>query len=156
MTDMRTRLARPTFPLLIVCLLALAPRAYGEDVVFRHVFDGSPLDVKPKPGESFTPAVVEFHKTGKNPYNDTPDAIAQGKRLYVPNCQSCHMPNGQGGMGASLVSDKHVYPQVKEDPGLFAVVFGGASGAMQPFSKRLYQDEILKIMAYVRNQFIKP
>jgi hypothetical protein len=36
------------------------------------------------------------------------------------------------------------------------VIFGGASGAMQPFSKRLHQDEILKIMAYVRNQFIKP
>ena len=156
MTKKRTRLARPAFLLLIGCLLALAPRAHAEDVVFRHVFDSSPLDVKPKPGETFTPAVLEFHQTGKNPYNDKPEALTQGKRLYVLNCQSCHLPNGQGGMGASLVSDKHVYPQVKEDSGLFAVVFGGASGAMQPFSKRLYQDEILKIMAYVRNQFIKP
>jgi cytochrome c-L len=156
MTEKPTRLARPAFLLLIGCLLALASRALAEDVVFRHVFDGSPLDVKAKPGETFTPAVVEFHQTGKNPNNDKPEALAEGKRLYVLNCQSCHLPNGQGGMGASLVSDKHVYPQVKEDPGLFAVVFGGASGAMQPFSKRLNQDEILKIMAYVRNQFIKP
>ena len=156
MIEKPTRLAGPAFLLLIGCLLALASRALAEDVVFRHVFDGSPLDVKAKPGETFTPAVVEFHQTGKNPNNDKPDALAEGKRLYVLNCQSCHLPNGQGGMGASLVSDKHVYPQVKEDPGLFAVVFGGASGAMQPFSKRLNQDEILKIMAYVRNQFIKP
>ena len=156
MTEKPTRLARPASLLLIGCLLALASPALAEDVVFRHVFDGSPLDVKAKPGETFTPAVIEFHQTGKNPYNDKPDALAEGKRFYVLNCQSCHLPNGQGGMGASLVSDKHVYPQVKEDPGLFAVVFGGASGAMQPFSKRLNQDEILKIMAYVRNQFIKP
>jgi cytochrome c-L len=156
MTEKHTRLARPAFLLLIGCLLAPAPRAHAEEVVFRHVFDGSPLDVKPKPGETFTPAVIEFHQTGKNPYNDKPDALTQGKRLYTLNCQACHLPNGQGGMGASLVADKHAYPQVKTDPGLFAVVFGGASGAMQPFSKRLYQDEILKIMAYVRNQFIKP
>jgi len=156
MIEKPTRLAGPAFLLLIGCLLALASPALAEDVVFRHVFDGSPLDVKAKPGETFTPAVIEFHQTGKNPYNDKPDALAEGKRFYVLNCQSCHLPNGQGGMGASLVSDKHVYPQVKEDPGLFAVVFGGASGAMQPFSKRLNQDEILKIMAYVRNQFIKP
>jgi cytochrome c-L len=153
MNEKLARRARPAF--ILIGLLALATGGRAEDVVFKHVFDGSPLDVKAKPGETFTPQVIEFHQTGKNPYNDKPDAIARGKQLYVLNCQACHLPNGQGGMGASLVSEKHAYPQVKEDPGLFAVIFGGAAGAMQPFSKRLYQDEILKIMAYVRSQFIK-
>ena len=46
-------------------------------------------------------------------------------------------------------------PEQDTDVGLFDVVFGGAAGAMQPFSKRLTQDEILKIMAYVRSAYIK-
>jgi cytochrome c-L len=139
----------------VACLLAQPERLHAEDIVFRHVFDNSPLDVKPKPGETLTPAVLEFRKTGENPYNSDEKVIAEGKRLYTSFCQACHLPNGSGGMGASLIAETHVYPQVKTDVGLFDVVFGGASGAMQPFSKRLTQDEILKIMAYVRSAYIK-
>ncbi len=51
-------------------------------------------------------------------------------------------------MGASLIGDKHVHERIKNDVGLFEVIFGGAFGAMQPFSKRMTQDEILKVMAY--------
>jgi hypothetical protein len=32
----------------------------------------------------------------------------------------------------------------------FEVIFGGAAGAMQPFSKRMTQDEFLKVIAYLR------
>jgi mono/diheme cytochrome c family protein len=31
------------------------------------------------------------------------------------------------------------------------VIYGGAGGAMQAFSKRMSQDDILKIIAYVRD-----
>ncbi len=34
---------------------------------------------------------------------------------------------------------------------MFEVVFGGAGGAMQAFGKRMSQDDILKIIAYVRS-----
>ena len=76
--------------------------------------------------------------------------VADGKKLYAAYCQSCHLPDGSGRMGASLIGEKHVYERVAKDVGLFEVIFGGASGAMQPFSKRMTQDEILKVMAYVR------
>jgi cytochrome c-L len=127
----------------------------GEDIVFRHAFDQSPLDVSPKAGEVLTPEVQEFHKTGRNPYAGKPDIVAQGKKIYAEYCEACHLPDGSGGMGASLIADKHVYAQVKTDTGLFEVVFGGAAGAMQPFSKRMTQDEILKVTAYVRT-LMKP
>jgi cytochrome c-L len=58
-------------------------------------------------------------------------------------------------MGASLIEDYHVYDQIKTDAGLFAVIFGGGAGAMQPFSKRMTQDDILKVMAFVRG-LMKP
>jgi len=135
----------------IAIVLALWPAsALSQQIEFRHVFDNSPLDVAPKPNEQFTEAVREFHRTGQNPYADKPEAIEEGNQLYGQFCQACHMPGGSGGMGASLIGDKHIYPRINKDTGWFEVVFGGASGAMQPFGLRMSQDQILKVMAYVR------
>jgi cytochrome c-L len=122
----------------------------AAEVEFRYVVDNSPLDVTPKPGETLTDAVQEFRQTGKNPYNGREQALADGKKLYVTYCQACHLPDGSGRMGASLTGEKHVHERIANDVGLFEVVFGGAMGAMQPFSKRMTQDEILKVMAFVR------
>jgi cytochrome c-L len=133
----------------VAAVLALGP-ASAQQAQFRHVFDNSPLDVSPKPNEQFTDAVREFHRTGQNPYDDKPEAVAQGKQLYGEFCQACHMPDGSGGMGSNLTGEKHVYERIKTDVGLFEVVFGGASGAMQPFGQRMSQDQILKVMAFVR------
>jgi hypothetical protein len=37
------------------------------------------------------------------------------------------------------------------DPGMLAIIYGGASGAMQSFHRRgMKQDELLRIIAYVR------
>jgi cytochrome c-L len=135
----------------IAAVFALWPAvALSQQVEFRHVFDNAPLDVAPKPNEQFTEAVREFHRTGQNPYNGKPEAIEEGKRLYGEFCQACHMPDGRGGMGASLIDNKDIYPRITTDVGWFEVVFGGASGAMQPFGLRMTQDQILRVMAYVR------
>jgi cytochrome c-L len=127
----------------------------ADVITFHHVLDGSPLDVSAKPGEAFSEAVIKFHKTGQNPYNVDSEAFGEGKDLYTSICQTCHMPDGSGRIGPSLVDRRHQYPQIATDIGLFEVVFGGAGGAMQPFSKRLSQDQILKVIAYVRASFIK-
>lgn len=142
---------------LLVAILTVASAAFAvaQEITFRHVFDKSPLDVTPKAGEVLTDQVKEFRRNGQNPYNGKPDALAQGKKLYGDFCESCHLPDGSGRMGPSLIEDAHVYDQIKTDVGLFEVVFGGAAGAMQPFSKRMTQDEILKVMAYLRT-LMKP
>ncbi len=76
----------------------------------------------------------------------------EGKALFEQWCQVCHNADGKGKMGPSLLGPKYTYPQSATDPGMFAVIYGGASGAMQPFSKReITQDEILKVIAYVRS-----
>ena len=129
--------------------------AASDVITFHHVLDGSPLDVSAKPGEAFSEAVIKFHKTGQNPYAVDGEALGEGRNLYTSICQTCHMPDGSGRIGPSLVDRQHQYPQVATDIGLFEVVFGGAGGAMQPFSKRLNQDQILKVIAYVRASFIR-
>jgi cytochrome c-L len=131
--------------LTLCCVVGIA-----QQIQFRHAFDDAPLDVTPKPGEPVTEAVQEFHRTGQNPYNGKPDAIEDGKKLYVQFCQACHGRDGSGGMGVSLTDPKVIYERIRTDVGLFEVIFGGASGAMQPFSKRMTQDQILRVMAFVR------
>jgi cytochrome c-L len=146
---------RPAHLLAAVLTVATAASVVAQDITFRHVFDKSPLDVTPKAGEVLTDQVKEFRKSGQNPYQGKSDAISQGKKLYGDFCESCHLPDGSGRMGPSLIADSHVHEQIKTDVGLFEVVFGGAAGAMQPFSKRMTQDEILKVMAYLRT-LMKP
>jgi cytochrome c-L len=120
-------------------------------IQFHNAFDGSLLDVSAKPGEEFTEAVKTMHATDRNTYIGNPAAIAAGKKLYDNWCQSCHLPDGTGRIGPSLVGDDYTYERVSTDAGMFEVIYGGAGGAMQAFSKRISQDEILKIIAYVRS-----
>ena len=140
-----------------LCAAALAGAAFfggvtaAEAIEFRDALDNSPLDLSPVPGEQFTDAVKSFQKTGVNPYRGDPAAIARGKELYTANCQVCHLPDGSGDMGASLIADTPIYPRVATDVGMFEVIHSGASGAMRSFAKRgMTQDQMLAIIAYVR------
>lgn len=124
--------------------------ARAGDIVF-HGVDNSQLDLTPKPGEIETEAVKQFKATGRNPYLRDSEALVEGRRLYQARCQACHGPDGKGRSAPSLVADEPLYSRVTTDVGLFEIIYGGASGAMQPFARQgLRQDSILKIMAYAR------
>jgi cytochrome c-L len=124
--------------------------AQAGEIVFRSVVDGSALDVRPKAGERETDAVRKFKRSGRNPYIGQKTALREGRRLYQARCQSCHLRDGKGRIGPSLITDRPEYSQSKTDTGMFEIVYGGATGAMQPFSLQgLRQDNILKVMAYV-------
>jgi cytochrome c-L len=129
-----------------------APAPAAEKPVFRHPLDDAPIDVTPtRPGDQKSDAVKNFLETGENPLRGDVDALAQGKKLYTVWCQSCHLPTGKGGMGASLIGDEFRYPRVGTEVGMFEVIFAGATGAMQPFGKRMSHEDILRVMAYVRS-----
>jgi cytochrome c-L len=123
-----------------------------SEIVFRHALDNSPLEVKLRPTEVETDAVKTFHATGTNQYLQQEQALAQGKRLYQTHCQACHLPDGSGRLGPSLIGDKWIHERAATDVGMFEILYGGASGAMQSFAKRgMSQDDMLKIIAYVRS-----
>jgi cytochrome c-L len=135
-----------------VACLALGSGAMAEPIVFRHVLDNSPLEVKPRPNEVETEAVKRFKETGKDPYVGDEQALAEGKKLYRVECQACHLPDGAGRIGPSLIDDTSKYPRGTTDVGMFEILYGGASGAMQSFARRgMTQDQMLKVIAYVRS-----
>ncbi|MGQ0662039.1 MAG: c-type cytochrome [Pseudomonadota bacterium] len=132
--------------------VALAPDpGHAQTVTFRHPLDDKPLDVTPRPNEQLTDAVKQFHLTGRNPYADDGNVLAEGQRLYRTWCQICHLPDGSGRMGPSLVDDVFGYERASTDIGMFEIIFGGAAGAMRRFNDRLSQDQILKLMAYLQS-----
>jgi len=136
----RARLARGTAAVLWLGAVAV----YGA-VEFRHIAFDSPLDVPPPETE----AARQFHQSGENPYVGDAEAVAAGQKLFRQWCVSCHGIKATGGMGPSLVDAQAQYPRTRTQVGLFEAVFGGALGAMQPFGKRIPQDDILKITAYI-------
>jgi cytochrome c-L len=135
---------------IVVAAALLASQAIADGVTFRHVFDDSVLDVGPQPGETFTEAVISFHATGRNPYVGDSTAAAQGRDLYENWCQSCHLRDGTGRIGPSLVDQDYFYERVATDAGLFEVIYAGAAGAMQSFRTRMTQDEMLQVIAWLR------
>lgn len=133
------------------CSTLLVTAAVASLADFKSPFDGSKMEFPLKPGEVETPALNEFKATGLNQYRGNEKALKEGKELYETWCQACHNADGSGRMGPALIGKDFAYPQSATDPGMFAIIFGGAKGAMQPFSAReVNQDEMLKIVAYVR------
>jgi cytochrome c-L len=136
-------------PLLAAAVILVAP-ALAAGIEFRNALDDSPLDLTPIKGEVLTDAVKSFRETGVDPYVGNADAVAKGKALFDENCQSCHMPDGSGGMGPSLIDDVYVNKRADTDVGKFEVIHSGAAGAMKAFSKRgITQDQILQLIAYI-------
>ena len=141
----RLWLAAPLSAALISVTAVAAP------IAFKNALTDAPMDVQPRPGEVETDAVKQFKETGENPYRGNADAIADGKRLYTQNCAVCHNPDGAGKMGPTLIGTDWTYPRAGTDVGMFEVIYGGASGAMQSFAKRgMSEDNMLKVIAYVR------
>jgi cytochrome c-L len=144
---------RGSVALITVLVLLRAVVANAGDVLsdFKSPIDDSPMQFPLQPGEVETPAVKKFKATGINDYRDNADAIAAGETLYVENCIVCHGADGTGKMGPTLVGKDVRYKQALTDPGMFSIIYGGAAGAMQSFFRRgMTQDEMLKIVAYVR------
>lgn len=103
----------------------------------------------------------------KNPYTDNPQAIAEGRRLFLANsCNGCHGGTGGGGMGPPLSNAVWVFGP--DDDTLYRLVVQGSDellaegyarigrenvvGPMPPFGEIIENgDHLWKIIAFVRS-----
>ena len=90
----------------------------------------------------------------ENPYENNNEAIKEGKKHYVlKGCAAlhCHGPNGKGSGGPAL--NKGVFAH--SDGSTYAlahIITNGISGTkMGAYGSSLNEDEILKLIAYIRS-----
>ena len=145
---MRRLLAVPT-TVTILGLATFAGRAAGDEIAFLSALTNQPLEFKYLPDQTITPEVESFRQTGANPYVGNADAAAEGKKQYEKLCASCHLKDATGRIGPNLTDPDHKYARTDTEVGRFEIIYGGGAGAMQPFGRKISQDEVLKVMAYI-------
>jgi len=59
------------------------------------------------------------------------------------------LPDGSGRIGPNLTDDQWKYARSGPDQGKFEIIYAGGAGAMQAYGKRMDQDDILKLIAFV-------
>ena len=121
----------------------------GGMIIFRNALDDTALDFNSTPDAGLTPTVRQFRNSGQNPYRGNAAAISEGKAAYLQNCAACHLEDGTGRIGSNLVDSQYNHPRTGSDAGMFEVIYGGGTGAMQPSAGRISVDTMLKIMAFI-------
>jgi cytochrome c-L len=108
------------------------------------------------PKSDDTPAVRQFKETGKNPYYRDPKAITDGFRLARASaCTHCHGESLGGLIGPSLTNGNWRHVRNGTDKGMFETLYFGTTAGMAAWGKlgSLTEDEILKVMAFVRSKY---
>lgn len=135
--------------LLLAPVVAVAEQAPGGEIEFRATLNDKPLEFKYRKNQTITPQVEAFRRTGVNPYAGDADAIKAGAKTYKKLCQACHLKDGSGRIGPNLTDDQWSRPRTHTEVGRFEIIYGGGAGAMQAFGRRIDQDDILKVMAFI-------
>jgi len=85
-----------------------------------------------------------------NPYAGHPEAVAEGKALFVRmNCAGCHGYKAEGGMGPAL---KDGYWRYGGAPvSIFKSIYEGRPQGMPAWNPALPPDDIWKVVAYIES-----
>jgi cytochrome c oxidase cbb3-type subunit 3 len=82
-----------------------------------------------------------------NPYHGNAGAVADGKQVFEQICMACHLVDGRGLVGPSLVDPYWKYGH--SDTELYQTVSGGRPAGMPPWGAQLGSEKIWKVLAYV-------
>lgn len=86
----------------------------------------------------------------KNPIGTGPQVVAAGHTLYNRTCTACHgIDGGEGERAPALVGDRRFF-RLSADS-IFETIKGGIAGtAMPPFGGSLADDDIWRIVVFIR------
>jgi len=91
---------------------------------------------------------VPAGKEMKNPFEGKPEAIKEGDKVFDAKCSECHM-DGTGGAGPDLTDDTWIYGG--SDAEVFETIAFGRKGGMPSWKRELGEDNIWKVIAYIRS-----
>lgn len=82
-----------------------------------------------------------------NPYRGNAAAVAEGQQVFATICAACHLPDGRGLVGPSLIDAYWKYGH--DDTALFETVTKGRPAGMPPWAAQLGEEKIWKVLAYM-------
>ena len=94
-----------------------------------------------------TPEPVQKAPAAKNPLEGNADAIRSGMGLFRVRCADCHGMDARGVRSPDLTQ---VWASGRTDDGLFKTLRNGIPGTEMPAVLRATDDDLWKILAYVR------
>lgn len=129
-----------------------------QQLHFVDTRNGDPITINPD-----SPQAKTFVQTGQNPYIGNQQAINQGEKLYnLYSCGQCHGSQAQGQTAKGLTGPRFNYAKSATDKGMFEIIHAGTNGGMSAKGRGLMDptdpknglspDEILKVIAWIRNQ----
>jgi cytochrome c oxidase cbb3-type subunit 3 len=92
-------------------------------------------------------AVLAANRPSANPYHGDAAAIAKGAETWNTICVACHLPEGTGLVGPSLVDPYWKYGH--SDAELFQTVADGRPLGMPPWGTQLGTEKIWQVLAYL-------
>lgn len=91
-----------------------------------------------------------------NPFAGSPQAVADGQKLFSQSCAPCHGRNGEGaqaqaeGMRPPDLT-RGVFKAGRRDDDLFRVISEGVRGTEMPSFKSLGNDQVWRLVTFVRS-----
>lgn len=92
-------------------------------------------------------AAIRAELPTTNPYRGDAVAVSGGAEVYASICVACHLPDGSGLVGPSLVDSYWKYGD--DDASLYASVADGRPLGMPPWGPQLGGEKIWKVLAYI-------
>ncbi len=91
-----------------------------------------------------------------NPFAGSPQAAADGQKLFLQSCAPCHGRNGEGAQGQAEGMHapdltRGVFKAGRRDEDLFRVISDGVRGTEMPSFKSLGADQIWRLVVFVRS-----
>lgn len=87
-------------------------------------------------------------KVMKNAFEGKAEAIKEGEKIFDAKCSECHM-DGTGGAGPNLTDDTWIYGG--SDAEVFETISSGRKGGMPSWKGDLSNDDIWKVIAFIRS-----
>lgn len=98
-------------------------------------------------------AANEEYEDIENEFEGDAEAIEYGRQRFARRCAYCHGGGGMGAKGPSLTKGKFKWSRKGLTSDLVNIIMGGIPNTqMGSFARTLDGDEVLKIIAYMRQE----
>ena len=93
----------------------------------------------------------------KNPFPSDESSIAEGRKIYLRQCASCHGPSGKGDGSMALAGGTpsnltdETWDHGSSDGEIFVVIRDGVSSDMESYKDKLTEKQMWQLVNYIKS-----